>query len=437
MRFRSGISCALVALLLASGASAQETGGSGVVGATASAIIGGALLGNLPRYAPRPDEAQSQARARAPLRNADRHEIQATQTALNSLGFDAGTPDGLPGARTRAAILAFQRFLETPATGALNPVERRILALAAAESAGGAGRDYAIGLAVGRFCGSLGFAEADCLDTAGVPAFATQYASAVPAAADGASQLAAATPDPVLASVAIPVAAATEAAAAAAVPPASAPTQRSIRFSEGPTPAIPTRMFAGPTQYPPAGYRGYGIIAFKSEAAGSDALRYSVICEAFNAAMLASTAIANPPAAQFVTIWPIVTDATADHLNATSNQRGAATCDEAIDAYDRLRAEEVLLAARAAGFEAEGIGPFLFGWLPGDRFGARDALILSLDLSQVRSYGQAQALFTEWKTDIMSDPELLEQGFSLELVRRKIRRWADSYGDGFLSVLGG
>lgn len=46
-----------------------------------------------------------------------RDEIAEIQELLGSLGYDAGTPDGLPGPRTRAAIEAFENETGIPVTG--------------------------------------------------------------------------------------------------------------------------------------------------------------------------------------------------------------------------------------------------------------------------------------------------------------------------------
>lgn len=43
--------------------------------------------------------------------------ITTLQTQLNSLGYNAGVPDGIPGPRTDAAIRAFQRDIGFPADG--------------------------------------------------------------------------------------------------------------------------------------------------------------------------------------------------------------------------------------------------------------------------------------------------------------------------------
>jgi membrane-bound lytic murein transglycosylase B len=49
-----------------------------------------------------------------PLTRTQTREMQA---AMNTLGFDSGTPDGLAGPRTRDALRAFQRSQGVPADG--------------------------------------------------------------------------------------------------------------------------------------------------------------------------------------------------------------------------------------------------------------------------------------------------------------------------------
>ena len=46
-----------------------------------------------------------------------RGEAEEMQQLLNRLGFDAGSEDGLPGPRTRAAIRAFQKENSLPPDG--------------------------------------------------------------------------------------------------------------------------------------------------------------------------------------------------------------------------------------------------------------------------------------------------------------------------------
>lgn len=56
--------------------------------------------------------------APAPTRHAPDATVQAIQQKLNELGYNVGTPDGLTGRRTRAAIIAFQKDRGLASTGA-------------------------------------------------------------------------------------------------------------------------------------------------------------------------------------------------------------------------------------------------------------------------------------------------------------------------------
>lgn len=198
------------------------------------------------------------------------------------------------------------------------------------------------------------------------------------------------------------------------------------------SPARPTRKFAGPGQFPPQAYRGYGILAFEATVSDFDRERHQMICQAYVTAMRNTLAVSTPTQDQFVTVWPLDSDALANKLNNTSVN---ALCDDAIDNYGIARAEEALDAASKVGFTDDGVGPYLLGWLPAESYNSDDALILVLDLSHVTNIQQARAMLSEWKQDIQSDPDLLKSGFSLEALRRKIRRFADKYGEGFLSLI--
>jgi peptidoglycan hydrolase-like protein with peptidoglycan-binding domain len=46
-------------------------------------------------------------------------------------------------------------------------------------------------------------------------------------------------------------------------------------------PPVPTRAFAGPGQFPPSGFRGYGFVAFPAGASDYDLDRHMVICQAY------------------------------------------------------------------------------------------------------------------------------------------------------------
>lgn len=67
------------------------------------------------------DETQS------PGDDAGPQDVLSIQNALNTLGYDAGAPDGVIGERTREAIMAFQTDINRTATGVLTEEERGIL----------------------------------------------------------------------------------------------------------------------------------------------------------------------------------------------------------------------------------------------------------------------------------------------------------------------
>lgn len=73
----------------------------------------------------------------APRYDAAQQEAMELQRNLNDLGFDAGPVDGLPGARTRAAVEAYQVSRGFPATGSLDPMQKVALEAEAARGRNG------------------------------------------------------------------------------------------------------------------------------------------------------------------------------------------------------------------------------------------------------------------------------------------------------------
>lgn len=201
--------------------------------------------------------------------------------------------------------------------------------------------------------------------------------------------------------------------------------------------ALPTRVFAGPGQFPPTGFRGYGFLAFKATAADFDFNRHMMICQAYMNTMQITGSATAPKGDQFVTVWPVVDRLTAAELNVPVPRNLVADrCKVAIDNYDLAQSVKAINAARASGAVLDGIGPYLFGWIPAEEFGAEGSLILMVDLSRIEVYDQALALFESWKTRIETDPALIRDGLSVEGIRMTIRDWADQHGTSLLSLLG-
>ncbi|MCA0919317.1 peptidoglycan-binding domain-containing protein [Pseudooceanicola nanhaiensis] len=85
-------------------------------------IIGGAIMSGAAqnKQKQRTYSAPRTSSANTVARQANRE----TQTSLNYFGFNAGTPDGVMGSRSRTAISQYQAYMSFPVTGQLTPFER-------------------------------------------------------------------------------------------------------------------------------------------------------------------------------------------------------------------------------------------------------------------------------------------------------------------------
>lgn len=200
-----------------------------------------------------------------------------------------------------------------------------------------------------------------------------------------------------------------------------------------------TRLFAGPTQYPPQDFAAYGIVAFPSRAATATRDRHLLICEAYMAALPDTSEVDAPKLEQMVTIWPMGTndDARTLNNNARRLKKVAKPCELAVDKYSIVMGKQAIDDAKKAGAKLSGLGPYILAWSPSASKGKSDALILIFDLSNVTSYPQAEEYFRKWSDDIERDPAKWKEGWKLENLRMSVRDWADKFGPGFLSILGG
>ncbi|MFC2969748.1 peptidoglycan-binding domain-containing protein [Acidimangrovimonas pyrenivorans] len=119
---RIATSCLLAALAVSPAQKVAAGGGDAIVGGVIGGIIGGAIV----------NEANKNKQRRTTTRSttyysAARAQNREVQVALNYFGFPAGTPDGVLGHRSRAAIADYQAFLGYPATGHLTVYERDVL----------------------------------------------------------------------------------------------------------------------------------------------------------------------------------------------------------------------------------------------------------------------------------------------------------------------
>ncbi|MFV0303289.1 MAG: hypothetical protein ACK5IP_20880 [Paracoccus sp. (in: a-proteobacteria)] len=186
-----------------------------------------------------------------------------------------------------------------------------------------------------------------------------------------------------------------------------------------------TRIFSGPTDYPPDDFAAYGIVAFPGAAISQERNRYIMICEAYVAIVPNAMDVITPLSEQMVTVWPVNSDQLGNELTLESSQ----PCDRAVSSYDTQAGGMALRDAMRTGVNI-GVdrGPYLLAWSPGRHRGTQDAAVLRLNMSYVETYAQATDVFRRWVRDIEERPELWNNGWSIDSIRLIIRNWADDIG---------
>jgi len=99
-------------------------GGSDIVGGIIGGVIGGAIVNEANKNRRTTTRTVTKKPA---VSSYQREQNREVQTALNYFGYPVGTPDGVIGAKSRAAISQYQMLLGYPATGQITEVERQIL----------------------------------------------------------------------------------------------------------------------------------------------------------------------------------------------------------------------------------------------------------------------------------------------------------------------
>jgi hypothetical protein len=204
---------------------------------------------------------------------------------------------------------------------------------------------------------------------------------------------------------------------------------------EGKIPIItlPSRMFAGPGQYPPREFKAYGVVAFNSLPTDADKDRYGMICNAYVSSLLYFKDVQAPLEKQMVTVWPIDNKDVALKVSTESREK---VCADAVPHYGLSIAQGAILAARRNTSDLTGRGPFLLAWSPGATEGQTNVLVLVSDMSDVINNDQAKQILEEWERDITENPTLWDNGWNEPKLKRFVRLWADKWGSKALQILG-
>lgn len=201
-----------------------------------------------------------------------------------------------------------------------------------------------------------------------------------------------------------------------------------------------TRTFAGPSQVPPAEYRAYGLVVFKTRPSKFNRDRFMMICDAYASALAHASEVDVPKEEQMVTVWPVSRDDVADRLNPLP---AASACDTAVDNYGLVQAQNALrildryAAAADDGdaYDTGGRGPFLVAWTPGARIARPDSVALLVDLSHVDDPQHALKMMTLWHDKIQDNPDLWQQEAVGPTLVDILRRFFDDNG-AILEALG-
>ena len=129
------IATACVAFSLIATPAQQVAAENALVGGIIGGIIGGVIVNeaNKNRAKKKTYSSSSSSRKKtytsssSGISSAQREQNREVQTSLNYFGFPVGTPDGLIGPKSRAAIAEYQVTMGFPGTGQLNDFERDVL----------------------------------------------------------------------------------------------------------------------------------------------------------------------------------------------------------------------------------------------------------------------------------------------------------------------
>ncbi|PTX56344.1 putative peptidoglycan binding protein [Litoreibacter ponti] len=137
------MACAAAALISVPASRAQADGRDFAAGIVAG-VVGSAIVRNAGKQK-RVVRQKTYTKKRATVPSYVRQERRDIQNALNYFGFPAGTPDGVLGKRSRAAISNYQVHMGYPATGQLTDYEKNFLLQSHNRAlAGGAATNQAI-----------------------------------------------------------------------------------------------------------------------------------------------------------------------------------------------------------------------------------------------------------------------------------------------------
>ncbi len=172
----------------------------------------------------------------------------------------------------------------------------------------------------------------------------------------------------------------------------------SAKGSPGAAPLQPVRAYLRARDIPPVGAGAYGLVVFHSRPTPASRAKLMMVCTAFVAFFPRNETSSVPLKDQMITVWPLD--------NPDARQAKADDCDFAINHYDLVASEEAI----------------------------RD-VVLVVDMSADNTQADIDNKFRFWKNNIVEDPSLWRNGWSMEGVRVKIHNFVDHYGQAMLDAI--
>ena len=194
-----------------------------------------------------------------------------------------------------------------------------------------------------------------------------------------------------------------------------------------------TWLFGGPGDFPPADFAAYAIVAAWEDPGGAERARYRDICLGY----VTTLTRANSPFApsrdlQLVTVWPVSSHDLAVSLSEIGNYD--LICDRAVDSYDKDVAARAIEDAEFGSPELRAAlagrrGPFLIAWNPSEDMGNPGVPIFRMDLSDVTTRPQAEAMFRLWREGILDHADEWVDGWQTPGALLRLRLFLENYGD--------
>jgi hypothetical protein len=192
-------------------------------------------------------------------------------------------------------------------------------------------------------------------------------------------------------------------------------------------PLTPVREYLRAGDIPPPEAGAYGIVVLQSKATSANKAKLMMVCSSYVSSFPRGETSRVPVSDRMITIWPL------DDPDAAEAKED--DCDFILSHYDLNASEAAIIDAQKQNATFDGEGPYLVGWSPSNSRGVPDKLVLVIDMSSDNTQEMIDYRFRFWKNQIVQDPSLWRNGWSLENFRVALKAFVDKYGGDMLTAV--